>query len=78
MIKRIYEAVTGTPWTTGRSATADFGPTPAAAYPELDELSFSELMTITNAEAIAWAKAQRASVERIPAPRTRAALSAVR
>lgn len=61
MIKRLYEAVTGTPWTTGRSAAVDFGPTIAARYPELAALSDMQLMRFTPAQAIAYAEAARAN-----------------
>lgn len=79
MIKRIYEAVTGTPWTTGRSATADFGPTLATRYPEWAQLTDHQLLSMTTEQAIAWALAQRASGQPVPAECERsAALVAVR
>lgn len=59
MIKQLYEAVTGTPWTTSRSATVDFGPRIAARYPELTRLSDTQLMNLTPAQAIAYAQARR-------------------
>ncbi|MCP2325649.1 hypothetical protein HDA40_004156 [Hamadaea flava] len=61
MITRIYELVTGTPWTTGRSAVAEFGPTIATRYPELAELTDRELCSMTPKTAIAYAEAQRAN-----------------
>lgn len=64
MIKRLYEAITGTPWTTGRSASADFGPTIAARYPELAELTDTELMAMTPAQAVAYAERVRARAQR--------------
>lgn len=59
MIKRVFELVTGTPWTTGRSATQEYGPTVAARYPELAALTDSELMRLTPAQAIAYGRAVR-------------------
>lgn len=32
MFKRLFETVTGTPWTTGRDVTTEYGPTPGARY----------------------------------------------
>lgn len=32
MFKWLFEKATGTPWTTGRCATTEFGPTPGARY----------------------------------------------
>lgn len=32
MIRALYEAITGRPWTTTRSAAAEFGPPPGAVY----------------------------------------------
>lgn len=55
MIKRLYEAVTGTPWTTGRSCTADFGPTIAARYvTEVASLTEQELHALHPAIAVAY------------------------
>jgi len=59
VIKRLYEAITGTPWTTGRCASVDFGPTIAARYPELATLSDEAVMRLTPAQAIAYAQAAR-------------------
>ncbi|MDI1464314.1 hypothetical protein QEZ54_25410 [Catellatospora sp. KI3] len=62
MIARLYEAVTGTPWTTVRSAAEEFGPTIAARYAdELADFTDYELMAMTPAEAVRTAKAIRAS-----------------
>lgn len=61
MIKNLFELVTGTPWTTGRSASADFGPTIAARYAaELGALTDEELLRLTPAQAIAYAEGVRA------------------
>lgn len=58
MIKALYEKVTGTPWTTGRSIAADFGPTVAARYAaELAPLSDRELMAMMPEQAIAYGEA---------------------
>ncbi|GAA1423861.1 hypothetical protein ACFQZ4_19630 [Catellatospora coxensis] len=55
MIKRMYEAITGTPWTTGRSCTADFGPTIAARYvTEVLSLTEQELHALHPAIAVAY------------------------
>jgi len=59
VIKRLYEKITGTPWTTGRSASVDFGPTIAARYPELVTLTDTQLMNLTPTKAIAYAQARR-------------------
>lgn len=75
MIKKLYEVITGTPWTTGRSAAADFGPPPGAVYAtEWAHLSDAELCTLTCAEAIAYAQAIRT---RHTTTRERGALTAV-
>lgn len=61
MIKRLYEAFTGTPWTTvtgGRMLAAD--------YPEWQQLTDAELMAMTTAEAIRWAENWRALTEITP------------
>lgn len=56
MIKAFYEMVTGTPWTSGRSATADYGPPPAARYAaELGALADEELLRLTPERAVAYA-----------------------
>lgn len=34
MIRALYERVTGRPWTTVRSAAAEFGPPPGAVFAE--------------------------------------------
>jgi hypothetical protein len=46
MIVRIYEILTGKPWTTVRSAAAEFGPPPGAVYA-------TQLAVYTDAELIA-------------------------
>jgi hypothetical protein len=46
MIRRLYEAITGQPWTTTRSATAELGPPPGALYAD-------QLGAYTDAELIA-------------------------
>ena len=45
MIRRLYEALTGTPWTTTRSMSAEFGPLPATRYAD-------ELAAFTDAELV--------------------------
>jgi hypothetical protein len=46
MIRRLYETLTGRPWTTMRSAAAEFGPPPGARYA-------AALAAYTDAELIA-------------------------
>lgn len=46
MIPRLYELLTGRPWTTVRSMAAEYGPPPAARYA-------AELSTYTDTELIA-------------------------
>lgn len=44
MLQRIYELVTGRPYITIHSATAEFGPPPGARYAdELNDLTDAEL-----------------------------------
>jgi hypothetical protein len=46
MIARLFQALTGRPWTTVRSCTAEFGPPPGARYAaELAAYSDAELIT---------------------------------
>ena len=46
MIRRLYETLTGRPWTTTRSAAAEFGPPPGARYAgELAAYTDTELIT---------------------------------
>jgi hypothetical protein len=43
---RLYERVTGRPWTTGRTASIDFGPPPGAVHAEeLAAYSDAELLS---------------------------------
>ncbi|MEV0734224.1 hypothetical protein [Polymorphospora sp. NPDC050346] len=47
MIPTLYEALTGRPWTTGRSLNEDFGPPPAVVYAEqLAGLTDTELLAL--------------------------------
>lgn len=51
MIRWLYERLTGTPWTTVRSAAAEFGPPPGAIY--ADELSaYSDLDLVLHGDEI--------------------------
>jgi hypothetical protein len=50
MITRLYELLTGQPWTTTRSMAAEFGPPPAARYA-------TQLAAYSDAELIAHGKA---------------------
>lgn len=61
MIKKLYQAITGKPWTTSRSCTHDFGPTPGARYAaELATFTNAQLLTMTRDEAITTAQLIRA------------------
>jgi hypothetical protein len=58
MLKELYELVTRRPWTTVRSATAEFGPPPGAVY--RDELSqFSDVELYARGDQIMTALAVR-------------------
>ncbi|MEU7807884.1 hypothetical protein AB0B18_15670 [Micromonospora chalcea] len=56
-----YERITGTPWTTTRSAAAEFGPTLATRYPELAAYSAGELLARPTSEILAEIRAARAA-----------------
>lgn len=47
MIKFLYEKVTGTPWTTTRSAAAEFGPPPAVEFA-------TDLVWLTDSEVLLY------------------------
>ena len=47
MFRRLYETLTGRPWTTTRSAAAEFGPPPGARYA-------GQLASYTDPELIAY------------------------
>lgn len=60
MIKTLYEAATGRPWTTVRSCTAEYGPPPAVVYAdELADLTDADLFEHDAATLVAYAKAKR-------------------
>jgi hypothetical protein len=62
MLKGLYELVTGKPWTTVRSAAAEFGPPPGAVYrAELGRFSDAELYAQGDA-IVAAAKRRRQPV----------------
>jgi hypothetical protein len=69
MIKELYELLTGRPWTTVRSAAAEFGPPPGALFAE-------ELARFHDAELYAYGPqilaAIRAQERRRKADRVRA------
>jgi|1186.fasta_scaffold345323_2 hypothetical protein len=46
IIPALYERLTGKPWTTGRSASVDYGPPPGAVYAE-------QLAVYSDAELVA-------------------------
>lgn len=62
LIRRLYEAITGRPWTTTRSMAEEYGPPPAVAYPELAGYSDAELIRRDIREVIAEIEAARAAV----------------
>ena len=51
-------------WTRVRSAAAEFGPPPAARYPELSTYSDLELVARTRADILAEVRARRAARRR--------------
>lgn len=66
MIAWLYEQLTGQPYYTTRSASAEFGPPPAARYAaELARYSDAEL--IQHGPQILAALVRRDAAERVPA-----------
>lgn len=57
MIARLWERVTGRPWTTTRSCAAEFGPPPAA-----DPVYVEALRHYTDAELVAYGHAILAEI----------------
>ena len=57
--QRLFELLTGKPYTTTRSMAAEFGPPPAARYPELAQRSDWELLTRDIREIVAEIEARR-------------------
>jgi len=73
LIKSLYEKITGTPWTTVRSCTQEFGPPPGARYADVFAgMSDDELYSIPAAgrpyvdAAIDYAEAVRAVLDAVP------------
>lgn len=65
MIARLYELLTGQPWTTTRSAAAEFGPPPGAVYAvELSRYTDAELIAMDRDQVLAEVRAYRAAVAR--------------
>ena len=62
LIRRLYEAITGRPWTTTRSMAEEYGPPPAVAYPELAGYSDAELIRRDIREVIAEIEASRTTI----------------
>jgi hypothetical protein len=58
----LWEALTGSAYTTGRSAVADYGPTPATRYPELARYRTAELMARPRAEVLAEIERSRVMI----------------
>lgn len=70
MLPRLFEALTGRPWTTTRSAAAEFGPPPAVSCPELADYPDAELIRRPVAEVLAEIQARRARLARVDAQPT--------
>jgi len=64
LLPTLYRLVTGRPYYTVRSAAAEFGPTPAARYPELLDYPDIELIRRDRAELIAEIRARREALAR--------------
>lgn len=63
MIKALYEKATGRPWTTGRHATMEFGPTFWTQHGEhLGHLSDDEVLAVDRETLIAYVEAQKGHV----------------
>jgi len=59
VIRWLYERITGTSYLTVRSAAAEFGPPPAAQYPELLSYSAGELIRRGRDELLAEIRQRR-------------------
>lgn len=57
--QRLYELLTGTPYTTVRSMADEYGPTWATRYPELAQRSDWELLARDIREIVAEIEARR-------------------
>lgn len=70
MIRRLYQTLTGRPWTTTRSCAAEFGPPPGARY--ADQLSaYSDAELIVHGDRIlARLRAQQPTPSARPAARS--------
>jgi len=64
VIARLWELLTGTSYYTVRSASVEFGPTPATAYPELLDYTDAELMRRDRDEILAEIRQRRAALAR--------------
>jgi hypothetical protein len=65
MIRRLYEMVTGNPWTTTTSATEQFGPPPGAVYAaELSRYTDAELIAADRDELLASFRRRDAAIAR--------------
>jgi len=64
MIARLYELLTGKPWTTTRSMAAEFGPPPAVRY--ADQLAaYTDLELITSHDPIRVRLAREQATRRV-------------
>lgn len=59
IVERLWELVTGKPYTTTRSMAAEFGPTWATRYPELADIPDHELIRADIATLVARIEAIR-------------------
>lgn len=72
IISSLYERLTGRPYITTRSMAEEFGPPPAARYPELADVPDHELMRADLATLVEYIEAVRKT-----SPATADALEAV-
>lgn len=63
--EQLWKLLTGKPYTTTRSMAAEFGPPPAAAYPELLDYTDEELINRDIREIMAEIRARRAALNRV-------------
>lgn len=64
-IERLFELLTGKPYTTTRSMAAEYGPPPAVQHPELLDYTDEELMRRDIREIVAEIRARRAALARV-------------
>jgi|ADGO01.1.fsa_nt_gi hypothetical protein len=59
IVERLFELLTGKPWTSTRSMAAEFGPPLASRYPELLDYTDHELLTRDLREVVGEIEALR-------------------